>query len=80
MKKVEALDATMKSVGVSNRKEFFNQAISLLTWAIREKQKGNIIASINDNDNHIRELNMPLLDEAWELSRNIQSSDFKIEG
>jgi len=67
--KLKALNNTMEIVGVKSRKEFFNQAISLLTWAIKEKQKGNIIASINDDNHHIREINMPLLDDVQEVKR-----------
>jgi len=66
-KKLKTLNDTMEIVGVKSRKEFFNQAISLLTWAIKEKQKGNIIASINDDNHHIREVNMPLLDDVREI-------------
>lgn len=46
--------------GFSSKKEFMNTAISLLRWAMLQRQAGNIIAAIDDQE-RIRELEMPCL-------------------
>ena len=46
--------------GFSSKKEFMNNAISLLRWAMLQRKAGNIIAAIDDQE-RIRELEMPCL-------------------
>jgi hypothetical protein len=52
----------MKETGVATRKDFFNQALSLLVWAIKERKKGRIIASVDEARKDFSEVVMPVLD------------------
>lgn len=60
-KKVNDLDRLMKEGGIETRRELFNNALSLLEWAIKQRKGGRTIASINENENTYRELDMPIL-------------------
>lgn len=60
-RQVKELDGLMKETGVRTRKDFFNQALSLLLWAIKEKKEGRIIASVDEANNQYREVVMPVL-------------------
>jgi metal-responsive CopG/Arc/MetJ family transcriptional regulator len=59
--RVRELDGLMKETGIATRKEFFNQAISLLVWAIKEMKQGRIIASVDEENKQFKEVSMPLL-------------------
>lgn len=59
--KVIELDGLMKETGIATRKDFFNQALSLLVWAIKEKKEGRIIASVDQAKKEWREVVMPVL-------------------
>jgi metal-responsive CopG/Arc/MetJ family transcriptional regulator len=55
-------DNMMKETNSSTRKELFNNALSLLKWAIKEKKAGMAIASVNEKDGKYKEVVMPILD------------------
>jgi hypothetical protein len=61
-RQVKELESLMALTGVATRKDFFNGALSLLAWAIREKEKGRIITSLDESTNKYREVIMPMLD------------------
>lgn len=50
------------TAGIATKKELFNNAISLLNWAIGEIEKGNSIASFSKVENSIETLRMPIFD------------------
>ncbi|WP_198359953.1 hypothetical protein [Burkholderia ubonensis] len=56
----EEMKTLMDRCGMETRKELFNNAWALLDWAVRERAQGNVIASINDRTNKIKELEMPI--------------------
>jgi len=58
---VRDIDALMEKCGVSTKKELFNNAFVLLDWAVKEREKGNVIASIDEETQKYRELHMPIL-------------------
>lgn len=60
----EELDRLMSKLGVRTRKEFFNYALSLLKWAIKERERGHRIASIAEDGNRIKEIEMPIFEAA----------------
>lgn len=60
-RQVKELDELMKETGVATRKDFFNQALSLLSWAIKQKKEGRIIASVDEANKQYREVVMPVL-------------------
>ena len=61
------LVALQKQLGLSTKKALFENAISLVRWAVGQHKKGRAIASIEDDGvdfspGTIRELAMPMLD------------------
>ena len=67
--KVKEIDALMKMTGTNTRKEYFNNALTLLEWAIEERYKGNTIAAIDDKYQKVKELVMPILTAAAKAAR-----------
>lgn len=59
--KVRELEALMEESGVKTKKDFINNALTLLEWAIEEKKAGRMIASVDKNEESYREVLMPLL-------------------
>ena len=59
----------MDEAGLSIKKDLFNYALSLFFWAIEEVGNGNMIASVNEEHNRYRELQMPALRRAFVLAR-----------
>lgn len=62
--KVEELNEVMAKADIGTRKDLFNNALSLLAWAIKEREAGNIIAAMNESAGTYKELVMPSLDAA----------------
>jgi metal-responsive CopG/Arc/MetJ family transcriptional regulator len=59
---VKELDFLMEQTGVSTRKDFINNALSLLVWAIKQKKQGRIIAAVDEEGKTYQEVIMPMLD------------------
>ena len=59
--KVKDLEKLMKEADINTRKDLFNNALTLLEWAIKEKKTGRIIASIDEQKHRYKELIMPAL-------------------
>ena len=57
LKEVEAL---MLECGVTTKKEIFNNALTLLKWAVKQVKAGNTVASVDDKQGRYRELTMPI--------------------
>lgn len=51
----------MEETGLSTKKDLFNNALTLLSWAVEEVAGGNTIASVNEEQQRYRELHMPAL-------------------
>lgn len=64
--RLEALDALMEEAGMKTRTELFNNATTLLRWAIRQRREGRRIASIDYDDKSFRELEMPIFENIVE--------------
>jgi len=60
--RVKELDALMEITGSATRKELFNNALTLLEWAVKEKKQGRSIASVDDQEKKLKELAMPALE------------------
>jgi metal-responsive CopG/Arc/MetJ family transcriptional regulator len=60
--KVREIERWMAEGGVKTRRDFFNNAISLLIWAMQERKKGRIIASVDENEKKYKEVLMPILE------------------
>ena len=65
--KVRDLDRIMEECNISTRKELFNNALTLLEWAVGERKRGNTIASVDEERKTFRELQMPILNNVTKL-------------
>lgn len=61
--KSEEILKLMEISGVTTRKDLFNNALTLLKWALRQKQGGKVIGALSDDD-HFIELDMPIFENA----------------
>ncbi len=59
--RVRELEALMEESGVRTKKEFFNNALTLMEWAIKERKAGRILASVDEQEKRYREIVMPIL-------------------
>jgi metal-responsive CopG/Arc/MetJ family transcriptional regulator len=58
---VAALDRLSEDLGIRTRKELFNNALTLLDWAVQERKAGRFIASVDDDQTRLREILLPVL-------------------
>jgi hypothetical protein len=61
--RLEKIDDLMKKLDLKRRAELFNHGLSLLNWAINEREKGRIIASMDEEKGTYKELEIPI----WSL-------------
>lgn len=61
---IEEIETLMEETGTPTKREFVNNALSLLKWAIRQRERGYSIAAVNEAEGVYRELEMPILDHA----------------
>ena len=57
--RVKELDDLVERTGLKTRAQFFNSALSLFEWAIREREAGRIIASVDEATDKYKEVEMP---------------------
>ena len=55
------IEDLMKRTSTSTKKEFINNALTLLEWAIEETENGRVIASLDEQNKSYKELVMPIL-------------------
>ena len=60
--RLESLDALMEEAGIKTRTELFNNGMTLLRWAIRQRREGRAIASIDFDSERFREMEMPIFE------------------
>jgi metal-responsive CopG/Arc/MetJ family transcriptional regulator len=70
---VAELDKRMAETKLRTRKDFFNNALTLFDWAIKEKKAGRLIAAIDESQNIVKELLMPALENV-SASRETQGT------
>jgi hypothetical protein len=58
---VADLKELQQKTGIATTKDLFNQALSLLEWAVDETANGNEIAAVSEDDKNYRVLVTPLL-------------------
>ena len=61
---VELLEELKEKTGGKTYKEVFNNAITLLDWAVRQRQEGRVVASLDETNMNYKELQMPALEVA----------------
>jgi len=64
VERAEEVKSLIKRTGADSNRDLFNNALTLLEWAVDEVSKGNTIASIDDENHRYRELQMPILNNA----------------
>ena len=62
--RVTELKALMDEMGIDTYKELFNNALTLLEWAVQENKAGRPIASVDEDRNRYKVLVMPALERA----------------
>lgn len=55
------LQKLMDLCGLTSRKDLFNNALTLMEWAVQERAQGRRIASVSTDEKSYRELQMPSL-------------------
>lgn len=61
---LEEIEALMEQTRTPTKREYVNNALTLLKWAVRQRARGNSIAAVNEAEGVYRELEMPILDRA----------------
>lgn len=71
-KEVAKLQDMMMKMGIENQSmaRLFDSSLSLLLWAIEQKEKGNKIMSVNYEEKSQVELSTPFLDNVEEAQRS----------
>ncbi|MCP4115878.1 MAG: hypothetical protein GY737_10820 [Desulfobacteraceae bacterium] len=60
-KEMIIFDKLMSDTGIRTKKDLINSALSFYIWAIEEKRSGKIIASIDPENKHMKEVILPHL-------------------
>jgi hypothetical protein len=50
----------MEKCGVRTKKDLINNALTLLEWAIRERENGRVIASVDEKTEKYKEVLLPI--------------------
>jgi predicted flap endonuclease-1-like 5' DNA nuclease len=53
------LDRLVEVTGLKTRTQLLNMALTLFEWAVREREAGNIIASVDEENDKYKEVTMP---------------------
>ncbi len=61
---LQVLNAIRQKTGLTTYKDIFNNAVTLLDWAIRQRIEGRVIASLDERTKGYKEMTMPALEEA----------------
>jgi hypothetical protein len=77
---IARIDKLMVLTGTRTRKEYFNNALTLMEWGIKEKQLGHGIASIEESTKSFRELVMPALEKVPPISESAVQDGSSGEG
>lgn len=56
---VRELDHLVEKNGLKTRTQLLNVALTLYDWAVRERESGNIIASVNERTERYKEIELP---------------------
>ena len=64
--RVQELERLMGETGIQTKKDLLNDALTLFQWAVRERQAGRMIASVDETNQRYKELAMSSLERARE--------------
>lgn len=68
----QELEKLMEVTDVATRKDLFNNALTFLEWAIKERQRGRTIASIDEDNKRYKEIEMPILSNAAKAAGSLK--------
>ena len=57
--RVRQIENLVEEAGLPTKKDFFTNAVTLMTWAMREVRAGRIIASVDEQNNRDKEIVLP---------------------
>jgi len=60
--KLRQLEELMESTGLVTKKDLVNNALTLLTWAVRETRNGRKIVSLDEHTKQYRDILLPALE------------------
>ena len=58
------LEDMKQRAGLKTHEDLLNHALTVLDWAIRQRAEGRIVASVDEQHQNYRELEMPALENA----------------
>jgi hypothetical protein len=58
-----------KQTGLKTHKDLFNNALTILSWAVHQRMAGRTVASMDEQNENCRELQMPVLTHAGSLAK-----------
>ena len=67
---LQELESLMKELGISTKKDLFNQAITLLEWAVTERKAGRIIASVDESRDQFKQVLLPAVERVAPRMKN----------
>ena len=65
------LEDLMRTTGLATKKELVNNALTLLTWAVREVEGGSLIVSLDEKERRYKEFLLPALTHAASRRRRV---------
>ena len=60
----EMLENLKRATGLNQWQDLFSDAITMYNWAVKQREEGRIVASMNEQEENYRELQMPSLERA----------------
>ena len=67
---VKMIEELKRQTGIKTHKDLFNNALTILTWAVQQRMAGRTVASMDEQTEKYRELQMPILTHAASLATN----------
>jgi len=67
---LKMIEELKTQTGLKTHKDLFNNALTILNWAIHQRMAGRTVASLDEQNENYRELQMPVLTHAASLAEN----------
>ena len=62
------LKEVMETCGLATQKDLINNALTLFEWAVKQRQEGRVISSVDETNKKWKELSMPALEHVRQAS------------
>jgi hypothetical protein len=62
--RLQELEQLMQQTDLDTKKDLLNSALTLFEWAVKERQAGRTLASIDEQTQRYREIVLPALERA----------------